>query len=322
MKYLRDTDPRFRNLGLKVSGFFAGVIVLMLLMAAVLGWRNDLFEPSVNYSSRPGKADAIFPGMNVTLHGIRAGRVTKVDLDEEGKPSVTLRIQRRAAQWLREDAELLLTGLGPLESPYLELQTGSSSQPPLPDESILPFRREATIGELASTLEKQLRPVIAASSEFVGEISRPDGDIRMTVAALRALTDALAKDVPPAMADARQAAQSTRTYLDELTSDEGDLEKLRKNLLSTSELIESRLPKMLEDAEQTLSSLKRATTKVEKSVNTSAPEVEELVKRSNEAALRAETLLTDFRKIWMLKLVMPKSKEGAAATEVKKPPAR
>jgi ABC-type transporter Mla subunit MlaD len=313
MRYLRDIDPRFRNLGLKVGTFFAGVIVLLLVMAAVLGWRNDLFEPSIRLYSRPGKADAIAPGMNVTLHGIRVGRVQQVELDENGRPRIVLRVQERGARWLRADAELLLTGLGPLETPHLELQTGSAGQPPIEDGTELPFRREATIGEIASALEQQLRPVIAAGSEFVGELGKPDGDMLMSIASLRALSDALLKEVPPALADARKAASTTRTYLEELTANEGDIEKLRKNLLATSEEIESRLPKMLDEAEKTLVALRKATAQVEKSVNVSAPQVEELVKRSNETTRQAEALVSDFRKAWMVKLLLPKNKQATAS---------
>ncbi|MEI8311631.1 MAG: hypothetical protein WCH98_12825, partial [Verrucomicrobiota bacterium] len=66
MKYLQDSDPRFQYLGLKVASFLASLVILLLLMAALLGWRQDFFVSTVVYRSKPGRADAIFPGMDVT----------------------------------------------------------------------------------------------------------------------------------------------------------------------------------------------------------------------------------------------------------------
>lgn len=270
MKYLQERDPRFQHLGLKVGSFIAFFVLLLLIMAAMLGWRQDLFQPAVWYRISPGSADAIFPGMNVTMHGIRVGRVQKVAFGGDGKPLVTLRVLRNAADWLRADAEAVLSGTGPLETPYIDLVPGSAEKPPLESEARLPFRREPSLAETLSGLEEQMRPVIASASSFLDELNRKDGDLRLSIAGLRTFADTLNADVPP----------------------------------------------VLGDAEKAVSSLRRSSADIESAVDKASPQLQELLLRSNEAALRAENLLGDLRKVWVFKALLPKEQgQGRPASK-------
>ncbi|MBU3665306.1 MAG: MCE family protein [Chthoniobacterales bacterium] len=309
MKYLQESDPRFRHLGLKVGSFLTALVVLVVLMAAVLGWRQDLFQPVTIFRTSPGDAAGITAGMDVSVQGIRVGRVSRVELDDAGQPRVMLRVQKRAAQWLRSDAAAVLAGRGPLESPYIELSTGSKDLPALADGAELPFRREASIGELASALEEQLRPLIDAGTRMFGDLNRPDGDMHVALAELRTLTGSMLKEIPPALSDARQTAQTTREFVAELAAEESDVNKARENLLLVSGKIEKELPALLDQAEETLAALRQATLRVDKSVQTSAPELEKLVRRSNDVALKADGLITDLRKAWLMKLFVPQGQK-------------
>lgn len=273
MKYLQERDPRFQHLGLKVGSFIAFFVLLLLIMAAMLGWRQDLFQPAVWYRISPGSADAIFPGMNVTLHGIRVGRVQKVAFGSDAKPLVTLRVFRHAAEWLRADAEAVLSGTGPLETPYIDLVPGSAEKSPLASDARLPFRREPNLAETLSGLEEQMRPVIASASSFLDELNRKDGDLRLSIAGLRTFADTLNADVPP----------------------------------------------VLDDAEKAISSLRRSSADIESAVDQVSPQLQELLRRSNEAALRAENLLGDLRKVWVFKALLPKEQaQGRPAPVPKK----
>lgn len=306
MKYLEPSDPRFRHLGLKVGGFLTVLLLLLVLMAGILGWRQDLFEPASYFIISPGNAASITPGMDVSFRGIRVGRVHEVGLDERGEPKIKLRVKRRAAGWLHDDASALLTGQGPLETPYIALEQGSAEKPPLPEGSQLPFRREANLGELAVTVEAQLRPLVTAAGKLVGDLSRRDGDLQLTLAGMRSVAGTMAAEIPPALADARQTARTTREYVDEVATEKSDVSQLRGRLLSVGEQLDKRLPALLEEAEQAVESLRKATRQIDKSVQASAPQVEELVKRSNETARKADTLIGDLRKVWLMKLLLPK----------------
>lgn len=307
MKYLEQNDLRFHRLGLKVGSFLAVIVLLVILMAGILGWRQDLFEPAAYFEISPNNAAYINPGMDVSFRGIRVGRVHRVALDDSGVPRVQLRLKRRATAWLHADASAMLTGQGPLETPYIALEAGSPDRPLLAEGSTITFRREASLGELAAAVEEQFRPLIASGGKLVGDLNRPDGDLQITLAGLRSVTGTVQQDLPPALADIRQTAQTTREYVADASSEDGDIGQLRAHLLSISQQLDKRLPAMLDETEQTVSSLRKATARIDKSIQVSAPQVEDLVKKSNETAAKADTLIQDLRKAWLMKLLLPKS---------------
>lgn len=306
MKYLRENDPRFQYLGLKVGGFLAVLLILLLVMAALLGWRQDFFQPTVAYYAKVGRADAIFPGMEVALRGIRVGRVADVRFDDTGIPEITMRVQERSAIWLRQDAVAWLKGLDPLGTPYIDLSPGDEAAPPLEPGTVLPFERESTLGELASAVEAQLRPVIEDAAKFVEELSRADGDIRQAVANIRELTTALAGEVPPMLGDLRQSAATSRAFLNDFTAEEGDLRQSTKHLAAISSELDERLPAMLGDLEKALASMRELTTELQNSAQAASPKVLALLEQSTETAAKAEELMTDLRRVWFIRMVLPR----------------
>lgn len=311
MKYLRDCDPRFQHLGLKVGSFLILLVLILALMIGILGWRQDAFRSTVIYTTEPERADPLHPGMDVTLHGIRIGRVTTVDLNAEGRPIVTLRIRESATGWLHRNARVVLTGVDFLGTPFLNIDPGTAESGPLPPGSILPFEREMSFGEAAVKIEEQLRPVIAATAELMESLNRPDGDVRRSIAELRALSESLGREIPPALVDLRATASSSRRLLDDFLNEESDLQSAQKSLRTTTTEIEQHLPEMLARLEKSLESLRRTTDEIERATTTSSPEMQKLIARSGEAVNKADRLISDVRKIWFMKIFLPRQKPQA-----------
>lgn len=324
MKYLRDTDPRFQRLGLKVGGFLTLLCLLLVGMGVILAWRQDLFEPTDDFFASPQRADGILPGMDVTLHGIRVGRVHDVWIDENGEPRMSMRVRRSGSIWLRQDAVAVLTGRGPLETPYIDLRPGSPELPPLADGAELQIEREASLGEIAKTLRDDLRPVIATGADLFNELNSPDGDVRTSLSAVRTLTVDLARDVPRTLAEATAATKSTRQFMDGLAAEDGDVGQARRHLLSLTAEIERRLPALMADIETSVASLRRTSEHIERTAKTASPDLQQFLERSNEAAGRAETLLADIRNIWMLRVLLPRQRaaETTPPGPVREPAAR
>jgi phospholipid/cholesterol/gamma-HCH transport system substrate-binding protein len=306
MKYLRQTDPRFQHLGLKVGGFLLLLGLLLALMLAILAWRQDLFQAKVVLETRPQRAEGLSRGMDVTLHGIRVGRVLLVELAADGLPVASFEVREQAAHWLRADATVRLSGLDPLGTPFLNLEPGTPDGPALRPGTPLPFTRELTLGETTAELEKQLRPVIEQAAALVDELSKPEGDVRQTLANLRAVTAAAADEFPPTLEDARLSARQSRVFLEELLAGDGDIAKVRADLVSISSSLDRGIPKLLGELDSSLASLRRTLAEVEKTSKASAPEVRDLIATSHQAATQAGELLSDIRQIWFVKLFTPR----------------
>jgi phospholipid/cholesterol/gamma-HCH transport system substrate-binding protein len=308
MKYLRQTDPRFQHLGLKVGGFLLLLGLLLAVMLGILAWRQDLFQAKVVLVTKPERAEGLSRGMDVTLHGIRVGRVLLVELGPDGLPVTRFEVREQAAKWLREDASVRLSGLDPLGTPFLNLEPGSPDAAALQPGAVLPFTRELTLGETTAELEKQLRPVIEQAAALVDELSSPDGDVRQTLSNLRAVTDSAATEVPATLKDARLSAREGREFLEDLLAEDGDIAKVREDLTNISSALDESVPKLLADLEKSLAALRRTVAEVEGTTKASTPEVKELIRSSREAATQAEELLRDIRQIWFVKLFTPRKR--------------
>lgn len=311
MKYLQESDPRFQYLGLKVVSFLAGLVILLLVMAALLGWRQDFFVSTVVYRAKPGRADAIFPGMDVTLRGIHVGRVIAVDFDEAGGPEITMRVRAKPTIWLRADAVARLTGMDPLATPFIDLRPGSNDQPPLLAGAMMPFERELSFGETATCIQQELSPVITAASQLMAELNGPEGDLRNAIRDVHELSGSLARDVPPILRDLQVSASTASGFLTEVTAADADLRRTTRNFLSISDSLDRKLPDLMIKLDQSLTSLRSTTAELQRTTHSASPQVDTLVRRSGDVVKKADDLLSDTRKIWIFKLLAPHREKTA-----------
>jgi ABC-type transporter Mla subunit MlaD len=323
MRPLVDLDPRFQHLGLKVGSFFILFLVLLLIMLGMFIWRQDLLVSSIEFYVRPDRADAIHPGMDVTLHGIRVGRVTRLDLGSDGLPEMTLRVRKDSAKWIRSDAVVRLSGLDFFNTPFLAILPGSKDCPPAQDGTQLPFDRELTIGEIASKLEAQISPLIADVGKFLNELKHPEGPILSSLRSVRSIANALEKDVPGLLEESRAAAAAARSLLEEMNSESGDLRVSAAKARAMADEISERLPILLDHTQRTLASAEASAKILEKTLAASSQDVQLTVKKSVVLVDKADSLVDDVRKIWLLKMLLPRaprvSRAGVISNESRSP---
>ena len=305
MKYLRQTDPRFQYLGSKVGLFLLLLGVSLLAMTALLAWQQDFFRTMVTLETAPEQGQNITAGMDVTLHGIRVGRVTQVKLDDTGYPLVQLKVREDKLRWLTSEASIRLSGLDPMAKPYLNLQPGKG-QEPWPIEKRLPFERDLTLGETTAELERQLRPVIEEAAAFVASLNSEKGEVRRALHHLAEVTEEVSRSVPAVLTEAEKALVSTNTLITRLAAEEGELLRTLRSTAGMSSQVEERLPVLIREMEASLASLRRTTAEIEQVTKSSSPEVRELITTSRETAQKADRLLGDIRDIWFLKIFYPR----------------
>lgn len=306
MKQFPELDPRFQHLGLKVGSFLVLLIVLLAVMGGVLLWRQDLFVPNAEFHARPDRADAIRPGMDVTLRGIRVGSVTKVRLGKDGIPEMTFRIHKESLVWIYADARVRLIGLDFFNTPNLAILPGDPLKGAIKDGAMLKFEREMTVGEIASKLEEAVSPLIAEAANLLGELKRPEGDLFSSLASLKTFSSALEEQVPGLLEESRKAATSTRILIEDMAAESGDVRVSAARVQAITAELEKRLPRLLDHTERTLSSTEKSAKIVEQTLAESSEDVRLTVRKSGAAAEKADTLVEDVRNIWLLKLFLPR----------------
>jgi phospholipid/cholesterol/gamma-HCH transport system substrate-binding protein len=126
-----EQDPRRK---LRVGLFTAGLLVLLGFSILLLGKKQQLFVRQVRFLGRFNYVGGLVPGAPVWLNGVVVGSVEDVILPAdpaEREITVVFRVAARVARRLRTDSRLRIRTLGLLGDRYLELTSGSPSQPRL-----------------------------------------------------------------------------------------------------------------------------------------------------------------------------------------------
>ena len=305
MKYLRQTDPRFQYLGSKVGLFLFLLGFAIIVMLGSLAWQQDIFARVVYLRTAPEHAQDVTPNMEVKLHGIRVGRVQSVLLDDRGKPLVVLKVKKKDADWLTDEASVRLSGVEPLGTPYLALQTGQG-QGEWPEEQLLQFDRDLNFGETMTAIQNELKPVIAQMASLMTILSSEDGEVRRTLRNVAGLSEDIARRVPALLLNTEEALGATNTIVTQLAAEEGELFRTLRSASGMSSEVEDRLPTLIAEMEASVASLRRTMAEIETTTKNASPEVTELITTSRETAKKADRFLSDLRQIWFLKMFFPR----------------
>ena len=173
-----ESDRRRR---LKVGLFTAGLLIVLCLIIIMLGKKQGIFQRHVTYRAHFEHVGGLIPGAAVWLNGVVVGSVDAVELPSDpGKPEITvvLRISARLAGRVRADSRVRIRTLGLLGDRYLEISSGSASQPALPPDSVIPSEEPTDVSAVLSRGGDAMTNVLAISTslrKILERIERGEG---------------------------------------------------------------------------------------------------------------------------------------------------
>jgi len=181
-------------------------VVLALLLAGSIAAKHGLFSRHVEVYFIADSAAGISPGISVRLSGFRVGSVTAVDLQDDLKVRVTMKIEEERfaalhadanAEWFKEQ----------LQAAVIDLSPGSATAPPLSraDPRVTTSRRR-TLTEVANDLRARLAPILDDLKVLTGTVVQRKDDIGAAIANARAASEQLAA----ASGDVRALAGNAR----------------------------------------------------------------------------------------------------------------
>jgi len=130
-----ESDPRRR---LRVGLFTAGLVALFGVSVLLIGKKQQLFVRQVTYHAQFVHVGGLVAGAPVWLNGVVVGAVDDVALPPDPtQPEilVTFRVDATMARRVRADSRVTIRTLGLLGDRYLEVTSGSPSQPKLKEGS-------------------------------------------------------------------------------------------------------------------------------------------------------------------------------------------
>ena len=266
-----------RALEIKVGALILTALGLLVGFVLVLG--NFSLGPTFEIYVDFGFSGAVHEGAPVKVSGVQLGRVDKVDFlggkvrDARGVPvmvRLTLSLEERAREVVREDSDFFINTQGVLGEPYLEIVPGDLRGEILPPGTVVrgvdPPRTDLLLAR-AFTLLAGLARALGDNEDVIGDLLSAGSGLATTLdEVLQENRENLGKaleNVVLAAADLRRMAGIVASRLDE----GGDIDLLVKDVREAiAEMREAigvlrrDLPPLLADARAGMAELSRLST--------------------------------------------------------------
>ena len=158
-----------RHRRLRVGLFTACMLLVFALVIMLIGKKQGLFQRHVRYEARFEHVGGLVPGASVWLNGVVVGAVEDVELPSDPSQrqiTVALRINARLSERVRADSRVRIRTLGLLGDRYLEVSSGSASQPLLPPGGVIPSEEPTDVAAVLSRGGDAMTNVQAISSSL------------------------------------------------------------------------------------------------------------------------------------------------------------
>ena len=156
------------------------LIAIFILIGLLLssGKTKNLFEEYITIYGEMQSVQAINKNTEVTISGLSAGSVSSVDIADNNKIILTMKILKKYHNLLREDsvAKLSSFNFAVIQKSVIEISAGSMNKPLLKDESTLQITEAFNINELLDSIEPlfaTLEDSILKMNQILSEID-PD----------------------------------------------------------------------------------------------------------------------------------------------------
>jgi phospholipid/cholesterol/gamma-HCH transport system substrate-binding protein len=208
-----ENDPRRR---LRVGLFTAGLVVLLAAAILLLGKKQRLFVRQVRYQTRFEHVGGLVAGAPVWLNGVVVGSVDEVTLPPDPREReiiVTFFVDASMSQRMRADSQVRIRTLGLLGDRYLEVTSGTPSQPKLKEDAEVLSVEPTDVAAVLSQGGDVVTNVLAISSSLRNILERVDKG------------EGLIGELTTGPATGRQVLTNLASVLDQLDGVLGEIRK-------------------------------------------------------------------------------------------------
>ncbi len=188
------------------------VLFAVLMSAAViyLMYARGAFESTQRLVLVADDAEGIVIGMDVTFSGFPIGRVSRIELNNEGKARMIVDVARKDAHWLRSSS-IFTMERGLVGATRLRAFSGVLSDPPLAEGAV----RSVLVGDAAA----EIPLLLASAKELVQNLNAmtaADSSLELSLRNIKSVTEKLAgkSGALGVLAGTDQNAQKLLTTID------------------------------------------------------------------------------------------------------------
>jgi phospholipid/cholesterol/gamma-HCH transport system substrate-binding protein len=201
-----------RNLEIKAALLLVFTALLVAGSVLYLLYARGAFEQTQRVVLVTDDAEGVVVGMDMTFSGFPIGRVRKVQLAETGNVKILVDVPVQDAHWLRTSSVFTLVR-GLVGGTTIKAFSGVPTDPPLADGAERPVLRGDATAELPQVLS-------AAKDALnnIAAITAAEGELRATLANLRAVTEQFKSRDADKVTSALDRANALMARLDAMTA--------------------------------------------------------------------------------------------------------
>lgn len=168
-----------RKIEFKVGLFIT--ITTLLIMAAIgyVAYRKGAFAKVYTYTLSSKMGESLTEGMPVVVWGFNIGRVSSLELNEQGTVLIKIEIPERHNRMIRADSKFTLEK--PLiGSPRIVVSAGSPHSPPLPPGTVSEIALSSDINDIiqrAKPIIDKADRIMANVEQVTANLADPKGDV-------------------------------------------------------------------------------------------------------------------------------------------------
>lgn len=302
---MKETDPRFINLGKKVWLFFAVAIAGIAATVIFIGIERGTFIPKYRIYFTADKGTGLFEGMPVKLSGFKIGKIETLSLDENAKVKVGLLINKKYQKWIRQDSKAMLTKEGLIGESIIDITVGAL-RPVLEDSSTIHYEKTRGLDEIVD----EVRPILGEIKDILAYVNNPDADIKQTLANLKILSiellitreniDKLLKNTDTNITNVNSNVSKTLKNIDSVVT------HIDKTVLG----IEGKINPVMDKLNKTMDNAESATTSLKDAVEKSAPKIPALLNKGEDALDNTNEMVKSLKQMWPIRLFIEEPKDG------------
>ncbi|MBI1889907.1 MAG: MCE family protein [Burkholderiales bacterium] len=177
--------PPVPNIEFKAAMLLALMVALIAATAIYLMYARGTFEATQRLVLVANDAEGVVVGMDLTFSGFPIGRVSRIELDPQGKARLLIDVARKDAHWLRTSSVFTMER-GLVGATRLRAFSGVLSDPPLQEGAV----RDVLVGDVSAEI-----PLLVASTkeliQNLNSLTASGSSLEESLRNVRAVTEKL-----------------------------------------------------------------------------------------------------------------------------------
>jgi len=299
----------FRTMEKVVGAFILLTFLAFLGTVVLVGRGQNWFRQHVIYFAKYEEGYNLSPGAKVKLLRTNIGQVTSVDLTDDNKVRVTLRILEAYSSRIRADSKAVVESPTIIGSEYINIIPGSKDEPPIQPGDYIPSKEQKKIGDYLEEFDLEYKlqlfdEILENLSSLTDQLQQPKGPLMGTLSDVRQVTDSVAKG-EGTLGRLIKSEEIHQKILDDLGEVNRILTSVHKAAESAAAMIsqvEDRTPELTDRIQKILDRLYEVSGQLEKAMN-EVPEISQDARRSMRDVNR---ILESVKQNFLIRPFLPK----------------